>query len=226
MKKSVSLLLSFVLLTSGCPALGETREASDKERIEYALNLKNDPDQEWSYSASSDAWTLSVVSAVCAPVIADEEGVSVCVPGAYVTGIDTDGDGSADITGDNYAGAVKGSLVIDYDAAVTSANGQTYSAATAPVILNTGTAGYGSSRNPTASAAYAAQGYINVACGNRGKQDSYTDAQGNTVYTGDVIDYGQEDYVFGSPTKNARHWSVFVLRALEENADTLEPLFQ
>ena len=42
----------------------------------------------------------------------------------------------------------------------------------------------------------------------------------------DVIDYGQEDYVFGSSTQNARHWSVWVLRALEENAQTLEALFQ
>ncbi len=41
----------------------------------------------------------------------------------------------------------------------------------------------------------------------------------------DVIDYGQEDYVFGSATKDARHWSVWVLKALEENAETLEALF-
>ena len=41
----------------------------------------------------------------------------------------------------------------------------------------------------------------------------------------DVIDYGQEDYVFGSSTKDARHWSVWVLKVLEENAETLEPLF-
>ena len=41
----------------------------------------------------------------------------------------------------------------------------------------------------------------------------------------DVIDYGQEDYVFGSSTQDARHWSVWVLKALEENAETLEPLF-
>ncbi len=41
----------------------------------------------------------------------------------------------------------------------------------------------------------------------------------------DVIDYGQEDYVFGSSAKDARHWSVWVLEALEENAETLESLF-
>ena len=42
----------------------------------------------------------------------------------------------------------------------------------------------------------------------------------------DVIDYGQEDYVFGSATQDARHWSVWVLKALEENADTLEEMFK
>ena len=41
----------------------------------------------------------------------------------------------------------------------------------------------------------------------------------------DVIDYGQEDYVFGDSDTNARHWSTFVLRALEENEAALSPLF-
>ncbi|MBQ9262991.1 MAG: hypothetical protein IJ189_02130 [Clostridia bacterium] len=185
-KKGIALFLALVLALTTVCAWAETMEASDKEAIEYALNLKNNADQEWTYSVSADAWTLSIVSAVMNPVIAEKEGVSVCVPGAYVTGVDTDGDGTADVTKDNYSESVKGSLVIDYDATVTSTNGQIYTASTAPVILNTGAAGYGSSTNTTASATYAAEGYINVACGNRGKQDSYTDADGNTVYTGDA----------------------------------------
>jgi len=41
----------------------------------------------------------------------------------------------------------------------------------------------------------------------------------------DVIDYGQEDYVFGSAEKDARHWSTFVLDAMREHADVLAPLF-
>ena len=41
----------------------------------------------------------------------------------------------------------------------------------------------------------------------------------------DVIDYGQEDYVFGSSTQDARHWSGSVRKVLEEHADTLSPLF-
>lgn len=186
MKKIFALLLGMMMVLTSSFSLAETTDISDKEAIEYALNLANNPDQEWSYSSSSDAWTLSVVTAVTKPVIENEEGVSVCVPGAYVTGIDTDNDGDADITAESYTESVKGSLVIDYEAQVTSSNGQVYTASTAPVILNTGAAGYGNSSNTTASSAYAAEGYINVACGNRGKQDSYTDADGNTVYTGDA----------------------------------------
>ena len=41
----------------------------------------------------------------------------------------------------------------------------------------------------------------------------------------DVMDYGQEDYVFGSSTADARHWDKYVLKIFEENSDTLEPLF-
>lgn len=41
----------------------------------------------------------------------------------------------------------------------------------------------------------------------------------------DVIGYGQEDYVFGSAEKDARHWNARLLEILEEYADVLEPLF-
>ncbi len=41
----------------------------------------------------------------------------------------------------------------------------------------------------------------------------------------DVIDYGQEDYVFGDSDTNARHWSEYVLKVLQENQDTLESMF-
>ena len=186
MKKLITLMLALAMLAMALPVLAEGSTASDKESIEAALNLANNPDQEWTYNSGADAWVLSVVIAVTNPVIENEEGVSVCVPGAYVTGIDTDGDGEADVTAETATEAVKGSLVIDYDATVTSTNGQTYTAATAPVILNTGAAGYGNSGNTTAATTYASEGYINVACGNRGKQDSYTNAAGETVYTGDA----------------------------------------
>ncbi|MCD7785805.1 MAG: hypothetical protein LUH18_09605 [Oscillospiraceae bacterium] len=162
----------------------EATVVSDKEYIEYTLNLANNTDYTWTYQTNS--WVMSIVSAVAYPEIEDEEGVSVCVPAAYVTGIDTDGDGTADVTAENYSEPVNGTLVIDYDAEITSTNGQVYTASTAPVILNTGAAGYGNSTNTLASSTYAEEGYINVACGNRGKQDTATDEDGNTYYTGDA----------------------------------------
>ncbi len=185
LKKWIAMAIALALVLPTACMADEAAGASDRAAIEAALDLKN-MDQEWTYSADSDAWTLSVVTAVTRPVIEDEEGVSVCVPGAYVTGIDTDGDGAADVTAEGADGAVKGALVIDYAAEITSTGGQTYTAATAPVILNTGAAGYGNSSSTPAASTYAAEGYINVACGNRGKQDSFTNEAGETVYTGDA----------------------------------------
>ncbi|MBQ9156046.1 MAG: hypothetical protein IJ137_04640 [Eubacterium sp.] len=149
--------------------------------IEDKLNLAN-MNPEWTYDDSSDSWTLSIVTAVTKPQIEDEQGVSVCVPAAYVKGVDTDGDGEADVT----SGTANGNLVMDDEASVTSSNGQVYTAATAPVIVNTGAAGYSEQQNQTAASTYAKEGYINVACGNRGKQSTTTDESGNTVYTGDA----------------------------------------
>ncbi len=154
-----------------------TAESGDKEAIEAALDLRN-IGATWTYSENADAWTMSPVTAVTNAELPDYQGVSVCVPGAYVKGIDTDGDGVADVT----SGSASGSLVIDYDATVTSTNGQIYTAATAPVIVNTGAAGYSAQTNQSAGTTYAAEGYINVACGNRGKQSTLSDG----TYTGDA----------------------------------------
>ena len=41
----------------------------------------------------------------------------------------------------------------------------------------------------------------------------------------DVIDYGQEDYVFGSSEKDARHWDTYLLDILKTYEDELKPLF-
>ena len=154
-----------------------TADSAEKEDIEAALNLANIK-PEWTYSESADAWTMAIVTAVTNAELPDYQGVSVCVPGAYVKGVDTDGDGSADVT----SGTASGNLVIDYDATVTSTNGQVYTAATAPAIINTGAAGYSSQSNQTAGTTYAKEGYINIACGNRGKQSTLSDG----TYTGDA----------------------------------------
>jgi len=192
-KKILSALLVGVLIATMCACSKSSDSGnstvsanSNAAEIETALNLANNENQEWTYNSNADAWTLSVVTAVVNPEIEDQQGVSVCVPGAYIKGIDTNGDGTEDVTADSASEAVKGSLVIDYDAEVTSTNGQVYTASTCPVILNTGAAGYGSSTNTTAATTYAKEGYINVACGNRGKQDTATDSDGNEYYTGDA----------------------------------------
>ena len=154
-----------------------TADSADKADIETALNLANIK-PEWTYSENADAWTMAIVTAVTNAELPDYQGVSVCVPGAYVHGVDTDADGTADVT----SGTASGNLVIDYDAKVTSTNGQVYTAATAPVIVNTGAAGYSSQSNQSAGTTYAADGYINVVCGNRGKQSALSDG----TYTGDA----------------------------------------
>lgn len=152
-------------------------DSEDKAGIEEALNLANIK-PEWTYSDTADAWTMAIVTAVTNAELPDYQGVSVCVPGAYVKGVDTDGDGTVDAT----SGTASGNLIIDHDASVTSTNGQVYTAANAPVIINTGAAGYSSQSNQTAGSTYAAEGYINVACGNRGKQSTLSDGS----YTGDA----------------------------------------
>ena len=154
-----------------------TADSAEKADVEAALNLANIK-PEWTCSESGDAWTMAIVTAVTNAELPDYQGVSVCVPGAYVKGVDTDGDGNADVTD----GTASGTLVIDYDAEVISTNGQIYTAATAPVIINTGAAGYSAQSNQTAGTTYAGEGYINIACGNRGKQSTLSDG----TYTGDA----------------------------------------
>ena len=200
--KALGLLLACTLACTGAVygeenaeytvAGTETQDESDvtgteeQAYIEETLNLANNEEVTWSYMEDANAWVMSIVSAVAYPELPDQQGVSVCIPGAYVTGIDTDGDGTADVTAQDYSEAVHGMLVIDYEAQVTSTNGQIYTAATAPLILNTGAAGYGSATNTLAGTTYAADGYINIACGNRGKQDTAQDESGDTYYTGDA----------------------------------------
>ena len=181
LSKRKAFLLAMSLTLASLPYSASASEADsagqEKAAIEEALNLEN-INPEWTYNEESDAWTMAAVTAVTNAELPDYQGVSVCVPGAYVEGVDTDGDGEADA----FDGTVSGDLVIDFDAEITSTNGQIYTAATAPVIINTGAAGYSAQANQTAAATYAADGYINVACGNRGKQSTLSDG----TYTGDA----------------------------------------
>ena len=161
-------------------------EQSQRTAIESTLDLRN-MDVQWSYDATCDAWILAPVVDVVNPELPDQQGVSVAVPGAYITGIDTDGDGSADLEASEWTEAVSGNLILNDSGFVTSENGQTYTSATAPVIFTTGAAGYGSQYNQSASGMYCQNGYLSVSCGNRGKQDAVYDSDGNLDhYTGDA----------------------------------------
>ncbi|MCC8111477.1 MAG: hypothetical protein LIO74_07775 [Ruminococcus sp.] len=174
--------------TSDTTEIAEVADTEAQAEIESQLNLANNSEVTWSYSSDNGAWVMSIVSAVAYPELEDYQGVSVAVPSAYVKGVDTDNDGVEDITADNYSEAVNGVLVFDYNASVTSENGQVYTASTAPVIINTGAAGYSAQENQLASTSNCVNGYINVSCGNRGKQSTATDSDGNTYYTGDAPD--------------------------------------
>ena len=195
-RKQIIAIITAVSMIMGFNACGstdsngkasETQEAkAGQEEIERTLDISNNDEITWSYDSQSDSWTMSVTSAVANPELPDYQGVSVNVPGIYVKGIDTDGDGTEDVTGKSYAEEVNGQLIIDEKAEFTNANGQTYTASTAPVIINTGAAGYSAQENQKASSGNAAYGYINVACGNRGKQSTATDENGKEYYTGDA----------------------------------------
>ena len=156
-----------------------------KSNIEKQLNLRNNDFVQWTYNADSDTWTMGIVSAVAKPVIEQEEGVSVCIPAMYVSGIDTNKDGVVDVVAGDTADTVVGHIVIDEKGEIENANGQVYSSYTAPLILSVGSNGYDSVTNTLASSEYAKDGYINVSCGNRGGKDSIENEEGKTVYVGD-----------------------------------------
>ncbi len=83
---ALTILLMIVLggcagSTGGTGADSGSGNSADKEAIEAALDLSN-MSAEWTYSEDADAWTMSSVTAVTNPEIEDEQGVSVCVPGA------------------------------------------------------------------------------------------------------------------------------------------------
>ena len=190
-RKQISATIAAMLVLMGITAyesetVSAAQESLNQEEIEHTLNISNNDEITWSYDSQSDSWTMSVTCAVANPELPDYQGVSVNVPGAYVKGIDTDGDGTEDVTSQTYSEEVNGQLVIDDNAQITNANGQIYTASTAPVIINTGAAGYSAQENQKASSSNAEYGYINVACGNRGKQSKATDENGEEYYTGDA----------------------------------------
>lgn len=146
------------------------------EEIETTLDLGNvlvTGDAKWELSAGGTYYVLSSdkyigVVDIARPELPDYQGVSVAVPAAYVNGINPDG-----------------TLDINWDAEITNANGMTYTAATAPIVMQTGATGYSVKMNYLASTS-ASTGFITVEPGNRGKYSQAYDAEGNHYYTGDA----------------------------------------
>ena len=95
MKKGLAVIMAAAILCQGVSAEETPDNSLGTEAIEEALDLAN-ISPEWTYSEENDAWTMEPVTAVANAELPDYQGVSVCVPGAYVIGVDTDGDGSID----------------------------------------------------------------------------------------------------------------------------------
>ena len=139
-------------------------------QVETLLDLANGiAGGTYAWKETASAYTIAYVTAVANPELVSYEGLSVGIPAEYIAGIDEDGN-----------------LIIDWEAQITSPNGAVYTAATAPIIINTGAAGYSSQTTSGAGSSYGTYGYITVNCGNRGKNNVCVDAEGNSYYTGDA----------------------------------------
>lgn len=144
--------------------------------IETTLDLGNSlvtGEARWELSAGGAYYVLSSdrhigVVHVAKPELPDYQGVSVAVPAEFVKGINPDG-----------------TLDIDWEAEVTNSFGMTYTAATAPIVMQTGATGYSVKQNYLAATG-ASTGFITVEPGNRGKYSQAYDAEGNHYYTGDA----------------------------------------
>ena len=145
------------------------RELTD-DQIASVLDLDN-MEYTWTLSGSGDSayYVLSAVVDAAKPELEAYQGCSVAIPAYYVKGVNDDG-----------------SLEFDYDYEFENPNGVVYTAATAPIIVNTGAAGYSAGTTGKAGGSYVSYGYVNVSCGNRGKSLSTIDAAGEKYYCGDA----------------------------------------
>lgn len=141
-----------------------------QENIESLLDLDN-MDYTWTLSGEGEKayYLLDPVVDVAKPEMAAYQGISVAIPAYYVKGQNADGN-----------------LEFDYDYEFVNPNGVTYTAETAPIILNTGAMGYSAGTTGKAGGGYVPYGYINVAMGNRGKSLATVDARGELYYCGDA----------------------------------------
>ena len=86
-----------------------------------------------------------------------------------------------------------------------------------------GTATEATGTDLTGWVSYDAEGELNMTLA--GAAAYRTSGAAKAIPGFDVMDYGQEDYVFVSTTADARHWDKVVLKVFQEHADTLTSLF-
>ena len=211
----------------------------DKADIEAALNLANIK-PEWTYSNNADAWTMATVTSVTNAELPDYQGVSICVPGAYVKGVETDGDGAADVTNGSASESDISmfnslNLQIAWLNAGTDAeiewqwNGghvpsdifgdslalyvDTMYGKYVDGAVQVSKAAAGQTANGTAAEAAGTDLTSWLSCNSTscitmtlaGAANCRTSGASKAIPGFDVMDYGQEDYVFGSSAADARH---------------------
>lgn len=120
MKKTMSLILSLVLLVSGVSALAEGQNETALSKIDMT---------QWQYNAENDVYWQVGLAYAATPADSSYETMGIFVPGAYFTGSDN-GDGTWTCSV-NESGSV----------------GQ-YTALTAPLILPVNTPGYSAMAAP------------------------------------------------------------------------------
>lgn len=170
MKRITAWFLTVLLCISvfgGCGTSGKN-PGYDKGYIHTYLNMKNREDLFWQYRAEDNVWILSPCTAVAYPTDAAKQSISIAIPEAYVEGIDTDQDGVADITTDNFAASVAGQLIIRSGRVVNSSTGYEYHSGNAPILFRNKSVYGEATEAGEAETAYASEGYITVSCGNRG----------------------------------------------------------
>ena len=114
-KKQITAIITAMSMLMGMTVYGPIsvyaeEKTEESTTIESTLNIANNEEITWNYDSPSDSWTMSITSAVANPELPDYQGVSVNVPGAYVKGIDIDGDGTEDVTAQSYSEEVSGQL--------------------------------------------------------------------------------------------------------------------
>jgi hypothetical protein len=89
------IVMALILLPFSAPA-ADVPAKGTPQWIEHTLDLDHQT-HTLTYNETNRTYTLSIVPAVVNPVLPDYEGVSVCVPGVYVKGLDKDGNNIVDL---------------------------------------------------------------------------------------------------------------------------------